>query len=77
MDIELAESIHSLKFLETIERYLASTSDELQQLGAFFLVKGSYSSPEPLNLRGRGTVIVILSIILPVIHIDIRKAGDE
>lgn len=38
VDIEPTEAIHALKFLKAIERYLASSGDELQQLGTFFLV---------------------------------------
>ena len=38
VDVESTEAIHSLKFLKAIERYLASSGDELQQLGTFFLV---------------------------------------
>ena len=39
MDVETAETIHSFKLAEAIERYLASTSDELKKFGSLFLVK--------------------------------------
>lgn len=50
MDIEFAEPVHALEFLETIQWHLASTSNELQQLGLLFLLERSDSAPEPLNL---------------------------
>ncbi len=39
VDIELTEAVHALKLLEAVERYFASSCDELQQLGTLFLVK--------------------------------------
>jgi hypothetical protein len=39
MDIESAESIHTLELAEAIERYFGGTSDELKQLSSLFLVK--------------------------------------
>ena len=39
MDVETTEAIHPFKLAKAIERYLASSSDELKKLGSFFLVK--------------------------------------
>lgn len=39
VDVELAHSVHAFQFLETVERYLGGTGDELQQLGTLLLVK--------------------------------------
>jgi hypothetical protein len=50
MDVELAKAIHTLEFLETVERDFAGTSDKLEQLCTLFLIEGSDSSPEPLDL---------------------------
>jgi len=77
MDIELAEPVHTLKFPEAIEWHFAGTSDKLKELGTFFLVKGTNGSPEPLDLRRRGGVVVVLGIVLPVVDVDIRETGDE
>lgn len=39
MDIETTEAVHSFKLAKSIERYLASSSDELKKLGSLFLVE--------------------------------------
>ena len=39
VDVETAHSVHALEFLESIQRHLASTRNELQKLGAFFLIE--------------------------------------
>ena len=39
VDIESAEAIHALEFLEAIQWDLASTSHKLKKLGPFFLVE--------------------------------------
>lgn len=39
MNVELAESIHAFELFETIQRDLASTRDELEKFGTFFLIK--------------------------------------
>lgn len=77
MDIELAESVHTLEFLEPVERNLARTTDELQELGAFFLIERPDSTPEPLYLRRRRGVVMVLRTVLPVIYIDFGQAGDQ
>ena len=38
VDVEPTEAIHTLKLPEAVERYLASSGNELQQLGTLFLV---------------------------------------
>ena len=38
VDVEPTEPIHALEFLEAVERYLACSGNELQQLGTLFLV---------------------------------------
>jgi hypothetical protein len=38
VNIEPTEAIHALKFLESVERYLAGSGDELQQLGTLFFI---------------------------------------
>ena len=74
VDIELAESVHTLQFLEPVQWHFACTRHELQQLGALLFVKAAYSAPEPLDLRRRRGVVVIFGVVLPVINIYIRKA---
>lgn len=77
MDVESTEAVHALKFLEAIERYLAGSGNKLQQFGTLLLVVGSNSSPEPLDLRGRSSVVVILGIALPVVNINFRKTRNQ
>lgn len=50
MNVEPAESIHALELTEAVERYFASTSDELKKLGSLFFVEGADRTPEPLDL---------------------------
>ena len=77
MDVESTEAVHALKLLEAIERYFTGSSNELQQFGTLFLVVGSNSSPEPLDLRGRSSVVMILGIALPVININFRQTRNQ
>ena len=77
MDIESTEAIHAFQLLESVERDFAGSSDELQQFRTLFLVVRTDSSPEPLNLRGRGGIVVILGVALPIIDIDLGKTGDQ
>ena len=72
MDIEPTEPIHTLELSKTIKRDLAGTGDELKKLGPFFFVKGADRTPEPLNLRRGGLIIVIFSMIFPIININVR-----
>jgi hypothetical protein len=76
MDIEPTKSIHALQLLKSIKRHLRSTRNELQQLSALLLIKGSDSTPEPLDLRGRGRVVVVFGVALPVVDFDFGEAGD-
>ncbi len=39
VNVEPAEAIHSFKLAEAVKRHFASTCNELQKLGPFFLVK--------------------------------------
>jgi len=77
VDVELGEAVHALKLLETIERHLTSTGNELKQLGLLFLLERSDSAPEPLDLWRCSCVVVVLGVVLPVIHIDVRQTGNE
>ena len=77
MNIELAESIHALEFLESVQWHFTRSCHELQQLRAFFLVETTYCTPEPLDLRRRCGVVLILGVVLPVVDIDVREARDE
>jgi hypothetical protein len=77
VDIEFADTVHTLQLLEAVERDLASTRDKLEQLGAFFLIEGADCTPEPLDLRRGGRVVVIIGIILPLIDVDLRKTRDQ
>lgn len=53
MDIEPVDSVHTLKFLESIEWHLAGSGHELEQFRTLFFVEGADCTPEPLDLRGR------------------------
>lgn len=53
MDVEPVDSVHTLEFLEAIERYFTGPGDKLEQFGTLLLVEGTHCTPEPLNL-GRG-----------------------
>jgi len=77
VNIEAANAVHALKLLEAIEWDLGCAGYELEQLGALLLVEGSNSSPEPLDLLRRRSVVMVLRVALPVIEINIRQAGDE
>lgn len=77
MDVESADTVHTLKFLEAIERHFTGASDELQQLGTLFLVERAHGTPEPLDLGRRGRVVVVLSVHLPVVHLDLGQTGNE
>lgn len=77
VNIEPTEPVHTLELAEAIKRNLASSRDELKKFSSLFLVERAYSAPEPLDLRGRGRVIVVLCVVLPIVYIDIREAGDE
>lgn len=77
MDVETVDAVHAFKLFESIERHLASTGDKLQQLGQFFLVKRSDSSPEPLDLWRRRIVVVILSISFPIVDVNVRETRDQ
>ena len=72
MDIEPTEPVHALEFPESVKRDLASTSDKLKKLSSFFFVEGADCTPEPLNLRRCGLVVVIFSMVLPIININVR-----
>ena len=71
MNVELAEAIHALELLEPIEGNLAGSGDKLQKLGSLLLVKGPDGAPEPLNLRRCRRVIVVLSVVLPIVDINV------
>lgn len=77
VDIEATDAVHTFEVLEAIEGHFASTSHELKELGTLFLVEGTHSSPEPLNLLGGVGVAMVLCIALPIIYIDIWKARDQ
>lgn len=77
VNIELAETIHSLQLLEAVQRHFARARDKLQQLRALLLVEAPHGSPEPLNLWRTRRVVVILGVVLPIVHIDLRHTRDE
>ena len=77
MDIEAANTVHTLQLLESVERNFRSTGDKLEQLGPLLLVEGPNSTPKPLYLLRSGSVIVILGVALPVIDINIGQTGDQ
>ena len=77
MNIEAVDAVHAFELFKSIERYLASTGDKLQQLGQFFLVKRSDSPPEPLDLWRRRIVVVILSISFPIVNINVWETRDQ
>ena len=77
MDVELAKPVHALEFFEPVERNLTRTADELQELSSFFLVERPDGTPEPLDLRRRCGVVVVLRVVPPVIHVDFGQARDQ
>lgn len=77
MDIESAETVHALEFFETVERHFARTGDELKQLRTLFLIVRAHRTPEPLNLRRCGRIVVVFSIALPVIDVNFGKTRDQ
>jgi hypothetical protein len=77
MDIESAETIHTLQLLETVERNFASSGNELEKLGTLLLVVGSDCSPEPLDLWRRCGVVMILGIALPVVNVNLGQTRNE
>lgn len=77
VNVEATDAIHALKFLEPVQRHLASSRNKLQQFGKLFLVKGSDSSPEPLHLRGRSCVVVVFCVASPVVNVNVGKARNQ
>lgn len=77
MDIEPCKSVHAFKLFEAIQRDLGCAGDELEELGAFFLVEGAYGAPEPLDLRRCRCVVVVVGVVLPVVDVDVWQTGDE
>jgi hypothetical protein len=77
MDVKSRESIHALELFEAVQWHLGCARDELEQLGAFFFVERSNGAPEPLDLRGRRCVIVVVGVVLPVVDVDVRETGNE
>lgn len=77
MNVESADTIHALQFLEAVQGYLGCARDELKKLCEFLLVEGPDSAPEPLDLRGAGRVVVVLGVRLPVVDVDIRQTRNE
>ena len=73
MDIEPAEPIHALELLEAIERHLGRARDKLQQLCLFLFVEAAHRAPEPLHLRRRRRVVVVLCVVLPVVHVNVGQ----
>lgn len=77
MDVEFAHAVHTLQLLEAVERNLTRTGHELQQLGPLFFVEGADRTPEPLDLRRRSGVVVVLGVVFPFIHVDFRQTGNQ
>jgi len=76
MDVEFTKPVHTLEFLETIERHLTGTSDKLEQFGTLFFVKRTHRPPEPLDLLRRGRIVVVFGVVLPIININFRQARN-
>ncbi len=76
MDVKSTEAVHPLELGETVKGHFAGTSNKLEKLGSFFLIKGADSTPEPLNLCRRGRVIMILGIVPPIINVNIWETRD-
>lgn len=77
MNIELADPVHAFKLLETVERHFACPCNKLQEFGTLLLVKRADSTPEPLDLRWRGRIIMVLGIGFPVVHVNLGETGDK
>jgi len=77
MNVEPAKAIHAFELLEPIKRHFARAGHKLQQLGFFLLVEAADCAPEPLHLRREGRVVVVLGVVLPVVHVNVRQTRDE
>ena len=77
MHVESGEAIHALELTEAVQRHLACPRDELQELSTFFFVEGADCTPEPLDLRRGSLVVVVFGMVLPIVHVDIREAGNQ
>ena len=77
MNVKSAESIHALKLAKAVQWYFASASDELEELGSLFFVERTNGSPEPLDLRRRGLVVMVFCVIFPVVNVNIRQTGNQ
>lgn len=77
MDVEPVDSVHTLEFLEAVEWYFTGSSNKLEQLGTLFLVEGTYSTPEPLDLGRRCRIVVVLSVGFPVVHLNLGQTGNQ
>lgn len=77
VNVEAVNAIHSLELLEAVERHLGGTCDKLDELGTLFLVKRADGAPEPLDLRRRRVVVVVLGVALPVVNVDVGQTRDE
>ncbi len=77
MDVEAAEAVHPFKLTEAVQRHFACTGDELQELRSLFLVEGANGTPEPLDLRRGGRVVMVFAVVLPVVNVDIRKSRNK
>jgi len=77
VNVEATEAVHAFKLLETVERHLASSCDELKKLGSFFFVERPNCTPEPLDLRRGGGVVVVFGVVLPVVDVDVWQTRDK
>jgi hypothetical protein len=77
VNVESTKAVHALQLFEAIEWHLRCASDKLEKLCSLFLVERANSAPEPLNLRRRGGVVVVLGVVAPVLDVDIWQARDE
>ena len=50
MDVELRETVHTLKLPEPVQRDFTRARDELQEFGTFLFIKGAHGAPKPLDL---------------------------
>lgn len=74
---ELSGSIASVKLLEAVHGDTGRSGDELQQPGLLFAVKFCHRLPEPLDDLFIRSVLAVLGVGLPVLHIDLGDSSNE
>lgn len=77
MNIEALCALDALQVSKPFQRDLGCTRDELQQLCSLRLVQRSDRTPEPLDHWLTVRVTVQLSVVLPLVHVDVGQSRDE